>query len=73
MNPSSVIRPGRPAFRCAMAMYRQRIASTCAVVGAVVTTNASAGGCEGTMVTRSVPERHYFPTRANRLATTGAE
>jgi hypothetical protein len=26
-------------------MYRQRIASTWAVVGAVVTTNASPGGC----------------------------
>jgi hypothetical protein len=30
-------------------------------------------GLEGTMSTCSVPERHYWPTRANRLATTGAE
>jgi hypothetical protein len=42
---SRVMRPGRPAFLWALPMYRQRIASTCGVVGAVVTTKASPGGC----------------------------
>ena len=42
---SSVIRLGSEAFRWAAPMYLQRIASTWAVVGAVVTTDASPGEC----------------------------
>jgi hypothetical protein len=37
--------PGQAAFPMGIAHVAQRIASTCGVVGAVVATNASPGGC----------------------------
>src|SRR5690606_41448045 len=37
--------PGRPSRRCSLPISYQRIASTCVLVGAVVTTRASPTGC----------------------------
>jgi hypothetical protein len=47
---SNVIRRGSPALRWATPIYRQMIPSTCGVVGAVVTTKASPGGCTSTSI-----------------------